>query len=779
MATEKTIALEKVKASMNLRRPQQEALDCFHNVLNASDYPLDELSLSEVSGLFKRTFPDWDFPFNVPEFTFHLATGVGKTRLIGALIAYLFLSKQSKDFMIVSPRAEIIRKFIKVCSPCTKDYLFVSSDIIDYPNIFTANHSVKDYEQPELFASHSPRIWIFSPQTFTARNARLKQTTENDPCSAVEYFTSLKDLVIFFDESHHLGLDSTEDHAWRTELNALNPKMIIGTTASISGGQNNIIYSYDLKTCLNEHKYTKFVRMIPDKKPDNMLDDVYDHVSLQFALKRLELKQRYLDNFCTINNLNNRVKATMLVACEDINHAEAISNWLQSELNNADAVLLVHSRLNENEFIPQLKKIEDPLSPVKVVVNVGMLNEGWDVSNIFVITPLRAMASTTLVTQVMGRGLRLPFGKQVGEEEIDTLDVLCFGRESLQEIVNTLTNNGFGTGYGSGITVDPKDNVAHPEEEFIAKKKIELEVIRGSDKFSVPQVKMVKEPLPLDLVTIPALEQRKISYFLINDPKTIRHLGGSIEFNREEFINIVATDVLSQCKYLNFSRHYTKSKDLIDRFLINSGIKEENVKLNPIRVAAHIVDCLNTLNKQQKVSYSLKADEDVIQLSSVQVTVPEAYQNPNSNALRDSEWNNRIHKGIPFGGWVRCKFRAIPFDNKYEYHVAHIIDTAEEVNEWFRNLPGMLTLETPAGKYSPDFAIFLNLDNKNVLLEVKDDDRFGREDQDATIKANAARAWCKSQSEAQSKPWEYWLLLSSDALVCENFDDIKERSDIE
>ena len=172
-------------------------------------------------------------------------------------------------------------------------------------------------------------------------------------------------------------------------------------------------------------------------------------------------------------------------SCEDIPHAEATTKWLQNYLESRSAVLLVHSRLNENEFVPALKSIERADSPVKVVVNVGMLNEGWDVSNIYVIAPLRAMASTTLVTQIMGRGLRLPFGEQVGDDEVDTLDVLCFGRETMQEIVTNLIEKGFGTGQNRGITVDSSVNLAHPEEEFVPKKKINLEVARGERELRI------------------------------------------------------------------------------------------------------------------------------------------------------------------------------------------------------------------------------------------------------------------------------------------------------
>jgi type III restriction enzyme len=37
-----------------------------------------------------------------------------------------------------------------------------------------------------------------------------------------------------------------------------------------------------------------------------------------------------------------------------------------------------------------------------------MLKEGWDVTNLYTIVPLRTADSRTLVEQSIGRGLRLP-----------------------------------------------------------------------------------------------------------------------------------------------------------------------------------------------------------------------------------------------------------------------------------------------------------------------------------------------------------------------------------
>ena len=90
----------------------------------------------------------------------------------------------------------------------------------------------------------------------------------------------------------------------------------------------------------------------------------------------------------------------------------------------------------------------------------------------------------------------------------------------------------------------------------------------------------------------------------------------------------------------------------------------------------------------------------------------------------------------------------------------------------------MITLPTPAGNYSPDFAIFFSVNDMNVLLEIKGDIYYGSESGDANIKANAAREWCRVQSDARGKPYQYWFLLDSDADICMTFDDIRDNADI-
>src|SRR3546814_2366785 len=53
-----------------------------------------------------------------------------------------------------------------------------------------------------------------------------------------------------------------------------------------------------------------------------------------------------------------------------------------------------------------------------------MLKEGWYVKNSYVVCALRALESQARSEQVLGRGLRLPFGQRTGRQMLDTVEVL-------------------------------------------------------------------------------------------------------------------------------------------------------------------------------------------------------------------------------------------------------------------------------------------------------------------------------------------------------------------
>ncbi len=59
-----------------------------------------------------------------PSFCFALATGVGKTRLMGAFISYLHLAHGINNFFVLAPNLTIYNKLIADFTPNTPKYVF-------------------------------------------------------------------------------------------------------------------------------------------------------------------------------------------------------------------------------------------------------------------------------------------------------------------------------------------------------------------------------------------------------------------------------------------------------------------------------------------------------------------------------------------------------------------------------------------------------------------------------------------------------------------------------
>ena len=95
-----------------------------------------------------------------------------------------------------------------------------------------------------------------------------------------------------------------------------------------------------------------------------------------------------------------------------------------------------------------------------------MLKEGWDVTNLYTIVPLRAASSRTLVEQSIGRGLRLPYGKRVGVSAVDRLTIVA--HDKFQAIIDEANNPDSiirtGVVIGRDIALERKETVIVPSE---------------------------------------------------------------------------------------------------------------------------------------------------------------------------------------------------------------------------------------------------------------------------------------------------------------------------
>ena len=86
--------VNKIKFAMSLRTPQDEALSYLDAISSHCDYKKDskdavEVVASEYCEKQRKVKAGFDFP----SFCYAMATGIGKTRLMGASIYYLYKTK--------------------------------------------------------------------------------------------------------------------------------------------------------------------------------------------------------------------------------------------------------------------------------------------------------------------------------------------------------------------------------------------------------------------------------------------------------------------------------------------------------------------------------------------------------------------------------------------------------------------------------------------------------------------------------------------------------------
>jgi type III restriction enzyme len=135
------------------------------------------------------------------------------------------------------------------------------------------------------------------------------------------------------------------------------------------------------------------------------------------------------------------VKPFMLVIARDTTHAASLLALLESEAfyegRYAGKVIQVDSSrtgAEEEAMITRLLAVERVDEPTEIVIHVNMLKEGWDVTNLYTIVPLRAANARTLIEQSIGRGLRLPYGKRTGVATVDRLNIVA--HDKFQEIID-------------------------------------------------------------------------------------------------------------------------------------------------------------------------------------------------------------------------------------------------------------------------------------------------------------------------------------------------------
>ena len=436
--------------AMSLREPQKEALQYLDAISSNCDYKrntLDEVEAIATANCEDKHTIKVDDNFKFPSFCFDMATGIGKTRLMGAAIYYLYKTKGYKHFFILAPGNTIYDKLRKEANPAHPKYIFKGleaemgrpkkydgENYVKYPARFVQGEiEIEKTSEIQLFIFNIGKI--FNSKTDTTFKFHKYQETLGS--SFADVIAKFDDLVICMDEAHRYYAPAS-----MKAISYLKPILGLEFTATPKS-YNNVIYSYDLAK--GAGKYLKIPVVMGRTNTGGYSAEDIEEMKIRDGLTLHENRKKVVYQYCLDNNLDY-VKPIVLIACKDTEHAKKIRAMIDSDsFNNGryrGKVIEIHSNMKGEETEENIRKllsIESAQNPVEIVLHVYKLKEGWDVNNLFTIIPLNAAKSDILALQTIGRGLRLPFGVITGNEAIDTLDIVA--HDHYREIVEDIKNS--------------------------------------------------------------------------------------------------------------------------------------------------------------------------------------------------------------------------------------------------------------------------------------------------------------------------------------------------
>ncbi len=436
---------------LSLRQPQAQSLqllDELYQLLQPLKAKKSD-SLDQMLATVKAHCPTCvDFERSFPSLCFSLATGVGKTRLMGACIAYLYKEHGIRNFFVLAPNLTIYNKLIAdFADPRNPKYVFKGiADFAQAPPRIVTGDNYGQFSGGGLYESVNINVFNISKINAETKGGglpRIKRLSEYLGESYFNYLSGLPDLVVLMDESHHYRADRG-----MTVINELDPILGLEFTATPQTQQGakytrfkNVVYEYSLAKAIADG----FVKMPAvatrkDFDPTQYSAADLDILKLQDGIRIHENTKAELAVYAKDSGLPP-VKPFVLVVAVDTAHAAGLKAQIENEDffsgNYKGKVMDIHSGQRgseKDENIERLLNLEHPENTIEIVIHVNMLKEGWDVTNLYTIIPLRTSASKTLTEQTLGRGLRLPYGKHTGYKPADTLTIVQHDR--FQDIID-------------------------------------------------------------------------------------------------------------------------------------------------------------------------------------------------------------------------------------------------------------------------------------------------------------------------------------------------------
>jgi len=748
------------------------------------------------------------------------ATGVGKTYILTGAMELFVAAYGVRDFVIVTPGRTILEKTRGNFTPGHPKSLLGPMSF--QPVVVTSENFATPAMRAAMDDDTRVKIYLFTVQSLIRPESKVgRKTHKFQEGLGTEFYAHLQaieQLVVFADE-HHCYYGPSFSKAVRE----LDPWVLIGLTATPDKKtpQDQIIFRYPLAAAIAD-KLVKTPVIVGRK------DDRSDPLTkLSDGAILLDAKANAIKSYAEAAGVAP-VNPVMLVVAKSIEDANEYGAILQSSEffggAYADAVLVVHSDAPD-EALAELAKVEDDDSPVRIIISVGMLKEGWDVRNVYVIASMRASVSEILTEQTLGRGMRLPFGAYTGVEILDTLEVVAHERyEDLlkkagvlnQAFVDYRTWAALRTN-AQGQTVAVTESVEATALQIVVDGGKAISALESGE--AAPVVTSVQErteqvakgalkmtqtipPRPdAPKILVPLLRMSTVtsnfSLADITENEPFRKLGRALATNpdvelsrtlvsaqvvtgpdgikRTELIRSTAADHIRSVPTL-FALSDLRAQ-LLDMVILSPAAParvRERAAAEPLIEAflkglgdkAEEVLSANLARAGARLVNLVAAEQRRFMAKPTYEEVVELKELNPTRATDKTITPDRLGpflRSVAYEGWKRSIYSVAWFDSEPERRVANMVDDDSGVSCWVRlHIRDLPILWNSAGQeYNPDL-IVIDKDGTHWVVEVKMDKEIGSGDVQG--KREAAQRWANhvSADPAVDAKWRYLLVSETD-----------------
>jgi type III restriction enzyme len=755
-------------------------------------------SLKEISpAMFDE---DW------PRYVLKMATGAGKTKVLSLLIAWSFFhrtyepdSALSRNFLVIAPNIIVLDR-LRADFDGLK--IFFNDPILP-PNGHEGHNWRDDFqftlhiqddvravrETGNIFLTNIHRVFLGdvidpSLEDDDLRDYFLADAFGNKPVGKTtdsrtdlgEIIREVDELAVFNDEAHHIH---NPKMAWFKSIQDIHHKMLqrdgrLALQVDVTATPRHETGAIFVQT-VSDYPLVEAIHQNVVKHP--ILPDLPSQAKLQ-PHKSAIFTEKYDDylklgieewkkSYAEHEPLGK--KAVLFVMVDDTRNCDEVGEYLRKICPEfeGDAVLVIHTKNNgeiseaasgKNE--EELRKLRHEAnvidswdSPVRAIVSVLMLKEGWDVRNVTTIVGLRAYVakSNILPEQTLGRGLRRMY---FGTDEPETVSVM--GTAAFMEFVESIQSEGVTferRPMGAGavredsliVEVDTQDKEKNLDALDIPLPRLTRRYQREfKNLHALDPAKFGNQMLPLKPFT--EEETREIVFKTMLDAE-IHHtvmLDGSGTADYRSVVGFFARQLLKDLRLVGgYEVLYPKVRDFMRDYLFTPS---------PVNLEDPVV--LRNLSEPDagKILY------DSFKFAINALTVQETGATRIEDRIRLREMRPFRTEHRPYLNASKSIFTRVvgePNSGGFELSFAAFLEAAPDVQAFAKNYFAVgfkldyVKANGDLSNYTPDF-IIRTTDGKIWIAETK-----GREELDLPQKMARLGQWCAEATTAEENGPRY------------------------